>query len=68
MAEHAAPVMAARPLLVLVLASLATAQHQTFRQQPGDTTAVAGDTVGESVECNVDVDIVSPGGAALQCG
>ena len=54
MAEHAAPVMAARPLLVLVLASLATAQQQTFRQQPGDMTAVAGDTVGESkvyVEC-----------------
>ena len=53
MAEHAAPVMAARPLLVLVLASLATAQQQTFRQQPGDMTAVAGDTVGESVECRV---------------
>ena len=41
MAEHAAvPVMAARPLLVLVLASLATAQHQTFRQQPGDSEQV----------------------------
>ena len=53
MAEHAAPVMPARPLLVLVLASLATAQQQTFRQQPGDMTAVAGDTVGESVECGV---------------
>ena len=52
MAEHAAappdprPVMAARPLLVLLLASLAAAQQQTFRQQPGDLTAVAGDTVG----------------------
>ena len=42
--------MAARPLLVLLLASLATAQQQTFRQQPGDLTAVAGDTVGECVE------------------
>ena len=56
MAEHAAapadprPVMAARPLLVLLLASLAAAQQQTFRQQPGDLTAVAGDTVGECVE------------------
>ena len=56
MAEHAAApadprlVMAARPLLVLLLASLARAQQQTFRQQPGDLTAVAGDTVGECVE------------------
>ena len=53
MAEHAAPVMAARPLLVLVLASLATAQQQTFRQQPGDMTAVAGDTVGDCRHCRV---------------